>query len=74
MIRDHINDFRNEETLNEIMRYKELLENIRDTGEQLRQLWNDEAGSEIYRRVMNLADEMNENCERLKRWIGSGLL
>lgn len=67
-------DLRREEAFREVIRYHTVINEIRETAEQLCNYWDDESGHALCRRAMNLADEMDENCERLKRWIGSGSL
>ena len=63
-----------EEMLQEIMNYGVAANEIRDTAEILNSIWNDEAGDRICQRVKNLTEEMNDNYERLRKWIGSGSL
>lgn len=63
-----------EEILQEITNYGVAANEIRDTAEILNGIWNDEAGDRICQRVKNLTEEMNENYERLRKWIGSGSL
>lgn len=65
-------DIRNEATLQEIIRYGAVIRDIHDTAEQLHSLWQDQAGDLVFRRVCRLTEEMNGNCEGLKKWIGCG--
>lgn len=65
---------KNEETIHEIMKYGALIRDIRDSAEQLHSIWQDEAGDRICDRIRDLTDEMNENYEGLRLWIGSGSL
>ncbi len=65
-------DFKNEETLHEIMRYSAVIRKIYDASEQLHYMWQGESGDRIHSRVIALTEEMNNDCEDLRKWIISG--
>lgn len=54
-----------------IEKYRRISEDLLDAAKMLHDAWHDGAGEEMYRRAAGLAEEMNENCERLKRCCGS---
>lgn len=51
--------------------YGRIANEFIDTAEKLHETWNDEAGESMYRRACELAEEMKDNYERLKRCCGS---
>ncbi|MBR2675259.1 MAG: hypothetical protein IKE52_07430 [Mogibacterium sp.] len=53
-----------------MMNYKKLSRELSDRADELRAVWDDEAGEAFYAREKALASEMEEGFKRLKKWLG----
>lgn len=50
--------------------YVRIADELSESADSLHSVWNDEAGDALFRRSEELAGEMEENAERIRRCCG----